>query len=471
MGQEGTLLLDGQLHRDKKPKNRILGLILRPFYWLGKLSEELHWSFVSAVVIVYGINQGMSLGLSKISTQYYMKDEQKLQPSEAQIYFGIIQLPWVVKPLWGLLTDTLPIFGYRRRPYFMLGGFIGVVAMLSLSINQNLHLAFALLCLMAGSAGVAIADVTIDACVTENSISYPSLASDMQSLCGLSSSVGQLIGFGISGFLVHLIGSKGVFGILSIPAGLVILVGMMSRETYVPNVAYKRVSQKFSDAGKAMWMALKCQSVWRPCIYMYISLALSFHIHEGMFYWYTDAKDGPSFSKEMVGSISSVGAVGSLLGVLLYQNAFKNHPFRSVLFWTQLLDAAFSHMIGRLKWMPLLVLSSKLCPSGIEGTFFALLMSIDHIGMLTASWGGGLLLHTFNVTRTEFDNLWIVIVIRSCLRILPVCILFLIPSSDPNASILPTEMLKSKKGDDIVENQNMEMASLVSNVDQHLVDT
>nr|XP_018628795.1 probable folate-biopterin transporter 3 isoform X3 [Nicotiana tomentosiformis] len=366
--------------------------------------------------------------------------------------------------------------------------------------NQKKTILCAFSCFFSSCAGVAIADVTIDACVTENSISHPSLASDMQSLCGLSSSVGQLIGFGISGFLVHLIGSKGVFGILSIPAGLVILVGMMSRETYVPNVAYKRVSQKFSDAGKAMWMALKCQSVWRPCIYMYVSLALSFHIHEGMFYWYTDAKDGPSFSKEMVGSISSVGAVGSLLGVLLYQNAFKNHPFRSVLFWTQLLygasglvdlilvsrvnlkfgipdyvvvvsDAAFSHMIGRLKWMPLLVLSSKLCPSGIEGTFFALLMSIDHIGMLTASWGGGLLLHTFNVTRTQFDNLWIVIVIRSCLRILPVCILFLVPSSDPNASILPTEMLKSKKGDDIVENQNMEMASLVSSLDQHLADT
>lgn len=80
--------------------------------------------------------------------------------------------------------------------------------MLSLSINQNLHLALALLCLMAGSAGVAIADVTIDACVTENSISHPSLASDMQSLCGLSSSVGQLFGYAISGFLVHLIGSK-----------------------------------------------------------------------------------------------------------------------------------------------------------------------------------------------------------------------------------------------------------------------
>ncbi|KAJ0503271.1 putative biopterin transporter family [Helianthus annuus] len=41
--------------------------------------------------------------------------------------------------------------------------------------------------------------MTIDACVTENSISHPSLAGDMQSLCGVSSSIGQLVGFGLSG--------------------------------------------------------------------------------------------------------------------------------------------------------------------------------------------------------------------------------------------------------------------------------
>lgn len=71
------------------------------------------------------------------------------------------------------------------------------------------------------------------------------------------------------------------------------------------------------------------------------------------------------------------------------------------------MDEAVFKMIGRLKWMPLLVLSSNLCPSGIKGTFFALLMSIDHVGMLTSSWAGSLLLHSLNVTRTQFDNLWV----------------------------------------------------------------
>ncbi|GFQ06273.1 probable folate-biopterin transporter 3 [Phtheirospermum japonicum] len=479
-------LQEKQAQKEKVSKNVILGLIFSPFGFLKKLSDELHWSFVLGVVIVYGINQGVGLGLSKVSTQYYMKDEQKLQPSEAQVYHAMIMMPWIMKPLWGLLTDTVPIGGRRRRPYFIFAGVLGAISMITLSLEKNLYLGFALLLLICGSAGAAVGDVTIDACVTENSILHPSLAGEMQSLCGLCSSVGQLIGYTISGFLVHLVGSKGALGVLSVPAVLVIFVGMMIQEPIIRNFSYKRVSQKFADAGRAMWTALKCPVVWRPCLYMYLSLAVSLHIHEGMFYWYTDAKNGPSFSQEVVGSISAVGAIGSLFGVLLYQNAFRSHPFRRVLFWAQLLygcsgmldlilvlrlnliigvpdyivvvfDAAVSHMIGRLKWMPLLVLSSKLCPSGIEGTFFALIMSIDHVGSFSASWAGGFLLHALNVTRTKFDNLWLAIVIRSVFRVLPIGILFLIPSSDPNVAILPTEMLRTKKDECV----NTEMESLV----------
>lgn len=87
-------------------------------------------------------------------------------------------------------------------------GVLGGISMLLLSLYKNLPLALVLLNLMAGSAGIAIADVTIDACVTQNSISHPSLAGDMQSLCGMSSSVGSLVGFAVSGFLIHLLGPR-----------------------------------------------------------------------------------------------------------------------------------------------------------------------------------------------------------------------------------------------------------------------
>lgn len=194
--------------------------------------------------------------------------------------------------------------------------------------------------------------------------------------------------------------------------------------------------------------------------------------------------------QEAIGSIYSIGAVGSLFGVLIFQNFLQDHPLRGILISSQFLygasglldlilvlrlnlkfgipdyffvviDEAVAHMITRMKWMPLLVLSSKLCPVGIEGTFFAFLVSVDHAGMLSSSWAGAVLLKILKVTRTQFANLWIVILIRSISRILPVGLIFLVPKSDPGPSSLPAKMLKPRKGDDNLVSKNVEMSTRV----------
>ncbi|XP_059642786.1 probable folate-biopterin transporter 2 [Cornus florida] len=495
MVEDEKLPINGEDVEENEPKGGgIRGCFWAPIYWFKMLAMEMHWTFVFGVVVVYGISQGLGGAMIRVAMEYYMKDVQKVQPSEAQVYSGIINIPWIIKPIWGLLTDVVPVFGHRRRPYFILAGVLGVISMLFISMHEKLHIVLALLSLTAGSAGVAIADVTIDACVAQNSGTHPSLAADMQSLCALSSSIGALVGFFLSGIFVHLIGPKGVFGLLIIPFGLVLLVGTVLKEPHTPNYGYKQVNQKFLDAAKAMWTTLKCPNVWRPCVYMYSSIALSLNIYEGMFYWYTDSKAGPSFAQETVGYILSIGSVGSLLGAILYQYGLKDHPFRDLLFWTQLLfgisgmldlmlvlrlnlkfgipdyffvviDESVYQMIGRLKWMPLLVLSAKLCPPGIEGTFFALLMSIDNFGLLSSSWGGGFLLHILKVTRTQFDKLWLAILVRNILRIAPLCLLFLVPRSDPSSSILPADIPGVKEGTATPETEDVELVSLVSNGD------
>ncbi|KAJ0965758.1 hypothetical protein J5N97_026896 [Dioscorea zingiberensis] len=262
----------------------------------------------------------------------------------------------------------------------------------------------------------------------------------MQTLCGFSASIGRLLGFSISGLLVHAIGSQGVLGLLSIPAALVFSVGILLKEIHTPNFSYGQVHEKFLQASRSMWTTLKYPYVWRPCLYMYVSLALSLKIQEGMFYWYTDKNSGPSFSQETVGFILSVGSfcwnAGPSFGI-----AFKLESWDAGLFLRFVIDESVSQLIGNLKWMPLLVLSSKLCPPGIEGTFFALLMSIDNVGMLTSSWGGGLLLHILRVTRQDFSNLWGAILIRNIMRLLPLAFLFLVPKIDQHSAILPADIL------------------------------
>lgn len=50
-------------------------------------------------------------------------------------------------------------------------------------------------------------------------------------------------------------------------------------------------------AVKDMYKTIQCPDVWKPSLYMYLSLALSISTHEGQFYWYTDPKAGPAFSQ------------------------------------------------------------------------------------------------------------------------------------------------------------------------------
>ena len=126
-----------------------------------------------------------------------------------------------------------------------------------------------------------------------------------------------------------------MFGLLTIPAGLVFLIGIMLDEPHMPNFAYRQVlsssclilvllsswsnicwtqvNQKFLDAGKAMWETLKCPDVWKPCLYMYFSIALSLDIHEGMFYWYTDSKGGPLLSQVWQNSLSAMAIIQNIV--------------------------------------------------------------------------------------------------------------------------------------------------------------
>ena len=50
---------------------------------------------------------------------------------QVAVLTGLGAAPWVVKPLYGFISDTIPIFGYRRRSYLIICGILGEAACLS----------------------------------------------------------------------------------------------------------------------------------------------------------------------------------------------------------------------------------------------------------------------------------------------------------------------------------------------------
>jgi hypothetical protein len=121
--------------------------------------------------------------------------------------------------------------------------------------------------------------------------------------------------------------------------------------------------------------------------------------------------------------------------------------------WFSLGDSLILRMVGQIAYMPLLVLSAQLCPEGVEATLFALLMSVLNLAALVSNELGALLTHWLGVTATNFDNLWLLILITKLLTLLPLPFLGLLPSGNieqeheegyhSSLPILETEMASS----------------------------
>ena len=90
-------------------------------------------------------------------------------PAALGALMALLALPWTLKPLFGLLSDFVPLFGSRRRSYLLLGncvaaGSLFLLAFVPLS-SGNRWLLFALL--LPTTLGIALGDVIVDALMVE----------------------------------------------------------------------------------------------------------------------------------------------------------------------------------------------------------------------------------------------------------------------------------------------------------------
>jgi hypothetical protein len=78
--------------------------------------------------------------------------------------------------------------------------------------------------------------------------------------------------------------------------------------------------------------------------------------------------------------------------------------------------------------MPVLVLATKLCPPGIEATFFALIMSVFNLGGTVSYWLGSIMMKWLGITEHQFDSLWLLIIITNCSSLIPIFFIKWLPN-------------------------------------------
>ena len=70
--------------------------------------------------------QGTS-NLAEIPILYFIKFTLGLGDAGGQLFYSLRNAGWFVKPLWGYLSDRVPLYGYHRKSWFVLMACLGVV--------------------------------------------------------------------------------------------------------------------------------------------------------------------------------------------------------------------------------------------------------------------------------------------------------------------------------------------------------
>ena len=70
--------------------------------------------FFALVYVVEGV--GQISGLISQPLNFYLKEVHGWTPCRSRLHHGV-QLPWIIKPVYGIVSDFVPLFGYRRKSY------------------------------------------------------------------------------------------------------------------------------------------------------------------------------------------------------------------------------------------------------------------------------------------------------------------------------------------------------------------
>lgn len=428
-----------------------------------------------AILTVYFV-QGI-LGLARLAVSFFLKDDLNLSPTQVAVLTGIASIPWVIKPLFGFLSDGLPLFGYRRRPYLILSGLLGSVAWLLMAkMVHSIEMAtFAILCT---SLSVALSDVIVDSIVVEKSKKENLVQSgSLQSLSWGTSALGGLITAYFSGWLLQHFDNHIVFQITAIFPLIVCFVAQFITEDTPTNSIATNTTEtvppfNLKNQVKQLWKGITQKYILLPTLFIFLWQATP--SADSAFFFFTTNELG--FEPEFLGRVRLVTNLAGLVGVWLYQKYLKAVPFRLILGWSTIISCALGmtslilvthanralgiddhwfslgdslvlSVMGQIAFMPVLVLSARLCPSGVEATFFALLMSIWNLSGLVSHELGALLTSWLGITDHNFSHLWILVLLTNLSTLLPLPLIKWLPTDDPqlmatNPNLPPAEVFE-----------------------------
>ena len=324
--------------------------------------------------------------------------ERGLTAGQLATFTWIITIPWFIKPVYGLLSDFVPIFGTRRRSYFLIMSGVAALAAVAVSLMPGASYAQLATLITLLWLGVGFTDVLTDALMVENG-QRVGLTGAFQSVqWGALSAASILVGVG-GGYLAERRAFAAAFALVAcFPIVSFLMALLVVREPPA-----RPTLEGFGETRSAVRQALGRRDLWAVAGFTFF-WAFSPSFGAAFFYYETDVL---GFSQTFIGVLSSLGAAASIAGAWPYARLSQQYSLRRLIVWSigagvlgtlaylvyrgpvsgVIITVVFG-AVGMTTQLAFLDLAAKACPRRAEATFFALLMSVYNLGMRSAEWTG-----------------------------------------------------------------------------------
>ena len=361
------------------------------------------------LALLFGVvyfSQGMWYLPNQVITIFFK--DQGLSPSQVANFFLVSTMPWFIKPVYGLISDFVPLFGRRRKSYFLLTCILSALSGIWLAVMPEHPFWWMAALFTTMGFGLAFTDVLTDALMVEagRPLGLTGAFQAVQWACITSAAV--LIGV-VGGHLAHTRELNLAFGISAVFP----LVSFAMALFFVHETPAPRDAAAFHATTRAIREALTHRDVWMVAGFLFF-FTFSPSFGPAFLYYQTDVL---GFSQHFIGLLASLNSAASVLGALVYAPLSRRMPLRRLLNGSIGVGVAgtlcylvyrgrisaiaidtFFGGVGMIMQLAFLDLAAKACPRRVEATFFALLMSVFNTGTQLSQNVGARLYETYGYT-------------------------------------------------------------------------
>jgi len=334
-----------------------------------------------------------SLGAPSILGRFpfglYFKNQLHLPPQQVAAFWTVAILAWYVKPVIGLVCDSYPLFGTRRRGYLLTATAAASLLWLAFAFVRP---AYASLMVVVTSLVVAMAflSTVLGGMLVELGQRHGAtgrLSSLRQALVGIAALVSGPLGGWLAGRPLAVTAVAGA----AIVAAFLPVVALLQRE---PRGSARADAAIWAAARRQLAAVGRSRAVWAAAGLLFlVNVAPS--LQTALLYYQQDVL---GFSPQLMGTLQIPGAAGALVGAAAYALLCRFVPLGRSLAIGILFNVAatllylgyrgpasaaiingVAGVIGTLGALPLYDLAARAAPKGSESLGFAVLMSVQTV--------------------------------------------------------------------------------------------